>query len=204
MQQQQAYGVDLMDIAAGGFLDSSTTNWIQDRTQSLMSTVSATTAGWFNKARTFYQTITESDAVQALRNLTAKADQSWMGNNIHFCNSLEQIQTANPVMQRYIMAEPRLRDMYLNDSIEGYAGSYENFHGNAIGVNHYDYRRVTDGILMVSDTSMEWNDFYENIPDNDKELSLFEKVDIIRTWNLVNVALDAHEMDPTSPIGNLL
>lgn len=201
---QQAYGVDLMDIAAGGFLDSSTTNWIQDRTQALMSTVSATTANWFNKARTFYTTITESDAVQALRNLTAKSDLSWKGNNIHLCTGIEQIQAANPVMQRYIMAEPRLRDMYLHDSVEGYAGSYQNYHGNAIGVNHYDYRRVTDGIVMVHDEHVEWNHFVENIPDNDKELDLFEKADIIRTWNLVNVTLDAAEMDPTSPIGNLL
>lgn len=201
---QQAYGVDLMDIAAGGFLDAGTTNWIQDRTQALMSTVSATTSNWLNKARSFYQTITESDAVQALRNLTAKADVSWKGNNIHFCNNLDLIQTANPVMQRYIMAEPRLRDMYLNQTVEGYAGSYENYHGDAIGINHYDYRRVTDGMLLVKDDHFEWNDFYENVPDNDKELTMFEKVDVIRTWNLVNIALDENEMDPTSPIGNLL
>lgn len=201
---QQAYGVDLMDIAAGGHLDSHTSNWLQDRTYNLMQNVSSTTAGWFNKARTFYQTISESDALQALRNLTAKADTSWMGNNIHYCNSIEQIQTANPIMQRYIMAEPRLRDLYLNDSVEGYAGSYTNYHGTAVGVNHYDYRRVMDGMGIVTDTHLEWNDFYEIVPEEDKELSLFEKVDIIRTWNLVNRELDAHEMDPTSPIGNLL
>ena len=102
------------------------------------------------------------------------------------------------------MAEPRLRDMYLNESVEGYAGSYHNYHGNAIGVNHYDYRRVMDGMAIVTDTHLEWNDFYEIVPEEDKELSLFDKVDVIRTWNLVNRALDEHEMDPTSPIGNLL
>jgi hypothetical protein len=201
---QQAYGVDLMDIAAGGFLDSSTTNWIQDRTQALMSTVSATTAGWFNKARTFYQTISETDAVQALRNLTAKADLSWKGNNIHLCTSIEQIQASNPVLQRYLMAEPNLRQLYLNQSCEGFAGVYNNVHGNAVGVNHYDYRRVTDGMLLVTESQVEWNDFYELIPDNDKELELYEKADMIRNWNLVNIALDANEMDPSSPIGNLL
>lgn len=201
---QQGYGVDLMDIAAGGFLDSSTTSWIQDRTQALMNTVSATTANWFNQAKTFYQTITETDALSALRNLTAKVDQSWKGNNIHLCHNLTQLQSANPVQQRYLMAEPNLRQLYLNQSCEGYAGSYNNYHGDAIGVNHYDYRRVTDGMLLVNDDHIEWNDFYEAIPDNDKELELYEKADMIRNWNLVNIALDAHEMDPTSPIGNLL
>lgn len=202
--QQQAYGVDLMDIACGGFLDNQTTNWLQQRSEALMGTVSATTQNWLNKARTFYTTITESDAIQALRNLTAKADLSWKGNNIHYCNSIEQLQAVNPIMQRYIMAEPRIRDLYLNSSVEGYAGSYENYHGDAIGVNHFDYRRVTDEIVMVNEDSYEYTKYYENIPDGDKELEFFEKVDIIRTWNLANQALDAGEMDPTSPIGNLL
>lgn len=202
--QYQAHGVDLMDIACGGFLDNHTTNWLTQRSEALMSTVSATTQNWFNKARTFYTTIAESDAIQALRNMTVKADVSWKGNNIHFCNSIEQLQVANPIMQRYIMAEPRLRDMYLNDSVEGYVGSYENFHGDAIGVSHYDYRRVTDGIVMVHDDHAVVNEFYELIPDSDKELDIFQKADIIRTWNMVNRALDACEMDPTSPIGNLL
>lgn len=202
--QQQAYGVDLMDIACGGFLDNQTTNWLQQRSEALMNTVSSTTASWLNKARTFYTTISESDAMQALRNLTAKSDLSWKGNNIHFCNSIEQLQAANPIMQRYIMAEPRLRDMYLNQSVEGYAGSYENYHADTIGLSHYDYRRVTDEIVMVNETGYEFNKFYELIPDQDKELEFFEKVDIIRTWNLVNQSLDANEMDPTSPIGNIL
>jgi len=202
--QQQAYGVDLMDIACGGFLDNQTTNWLQQRSEALMGTVSATTANWLNKARTFYTTISESDAMQALRNLTAKADLSWKGNNIHLCNSIEQIQAANPIMQRYIMAMPRLRDMFLNDSVEGYSGSYENYHGDAIGLTHFDYRRVMDEIVEVHDDHFTYNKFYELIPDQDKELEFFEKVDIIRTWNLANQALDAGEMDPTSPIGNIL
>jgi hypothetical protein len=202
--QYQAHGVDLMDIACGGFLDNTTTNWLQQRSEALMNTVSTNTQTWFNKARAFYNTISESDAVQALRNLTVKADVSWKGNNIYHCSSIEMLQTANPIMQRYIMAEPRLRDMYLNQSVEGYEGSYENFHGDALGVSHYDYRRVTDGIVIAHDDHYVINEFHENIPDTDRELDFFQKADVIRTWNMVNRALDASEMDPTSPIGNLL
>jgi hypothetical protein len=102
------------------------------------------------------------------------------------------------------MANPELRTLYLNQSCEGFAGSYINLQGDAVGVAQYDYRRVTDGMLLVQPDHVEWNDFYENIPDTDKELELYEKADMIRNWNLVNVALDANEMDPSSPIGNLL
>ena len=201
---QQAYGVDLMDIAAGGFLDSGTQNWIQERTNALMSTVSATTANWFNKAKSFYQTITESDAIQALRNLTAKEDVCWKGNNIYLCNSIEQIQATNIVQQRYIMAEPRLRQMYLNQEVEGFAATYNNVQGEAIGMKQFDYRRVTDGMLLVTEDSMQWTDYHENLPEQERELELYERADMIRNWNLVNICLDKAEQDPSSPIGNML
>ncbi|MBW6072775.1 hypothetical protein KZ856_38035, partial [Pseudomonas aeruginosa] len=118
--------------------------------------------------------------------------------------TLEQLQTANPIMQRYIMAQERLRGMHLNNMVEGYADSYVNHHGDRVGERHYDYRRVMDEVLVVNDDHTVVKQFYEEIPEGDKELSLYEKVDILRSWNLVNVALDENEMDPTSPVGNLL
>ena len=200
----QSYGVDLMDIAAGGHLDQQTVSWLGERSEHMFNNVSSMASNFFNQAREVYQMISSSDAVQALRNLTVKTDNVWATNNIHACFTIEHLQTANPVMQRYIMANPNVRDMYLNNTVEGYAGSYENLHGNNIGERHYDYRRVMDEVVIVHDTHIEYNHYYEEIPEGDKELTLYEKVDILKTWNLVNQALDAHEMDPTSPVGNLL
>lgn len=203
--QQQAYGIDLMDIAAGGHLDNTTTGWLADRSMALRDCISSTAMGWLDKARSFVNVIDTSSAIQALRNITVKQDSMWNTNNVYQCSSIEQIQTANPVMQRYIMAEPRLRDMFFKSSVEGYADSYTNFHGDAIGVKHYDYRRVVDGMLMEQpDETYQVSTFYEEIPEGDSELTLHQKVDLLRTWNLVNVALDANEMDPTSPVGNML
>lgn len=202
---QQAYGVDLMDIAAGGHLDNATTSWLADRSSALRESIGTAASGWFDKAKSFVHIIDTSSAIQALRNITVKKDNSWNTNNIYQCDTIESLQTANVVQQRYIMAEPRLRDLYLNNSVEGYADTYTNYHGSAIGEQHYDYRRVTDGMMMeTKDENFVVNSFYEEIPEGDFELTLHQKVDILRTWNMVNVALDANEMDPTSPVGNML
>lgn len=202
---QQAYGVDLMDIAAGGHMDTQTTSWLADRSSALRESMGSAALNWFNTAKSFVQIIDTSSAIQAFRNITSKQESVWNTNNIHQCFTIEQLQTANPVQQRYIMAEPRLRDMYLNNSVEGYGDSYTNHQGDAIGVKQYDYRRVTDGIVLEQpDETFEVNVFHEIIPDGDKELTLHQKVDILRNWNLVNVALDEAEMDPTSQFGNML
>ncbi|AEH03482.1 hypothetical protein AVT69_gp056 [Pseudomonas phage PhiPA3] len=199
-----AYGVDLMDIAAGGHLDQQTTNWLGSRIETMRNTLSSAAMGFFDQARNMYQMISANDAVQALRNLNAKVDNVWNANNVHYCNSLEQIQTANPIMQRWIMAMPTVRSMYLNNSLEGYADSYVNHHGDAIGAAHYDYRRVMDGIVEVADDHFKVTHYYEETPAEERPFTLHEQVDIIRTWNLVQQELDKNEMDPTSPVGNMM
>lgn len=203
--QQQMYGVDLMDIAAGGHLDNSTMSWLADRSSSLRESIGNTAASWLNTAKSFVQVIDTSSAIQAMRNILVKKDNEWNTNNVQQYRCIEELQTANLINQRYIMAQPRLRDLYLNNSVEGYGEAYTNVQGNAIGNRQYDYRRVTDGIMMeCSDETFEVNVFHEAISDGDAELTLHQKVDILRNWNMVNIALDAAEMDPTSPVGNML
>lgn len=203
--QQQAYGVDLMDIAAGGHLDTQTTSWLADRSMAMRDSIGSMAMSWLDTAKSFVQVIDTSSAIQALRNIVSKQDNVWNTNNIHLCDSIAELQIANPVQQRYIMAEPRLRGMYLNNSVEGYGDSYVNHGGDAIGVKHYDFRRVTDCMMMEGkDDTFHVNVFHEIIPEGDLELKLHQKVDILRNWNLVNRALDEHEMDPTSQVGNML
>lgn len=203
--RQQMYGTDLMDIVAGGHMDTNTTSWLAERSSALRETIGSAAAGWLNTARSFVQVIDTSSAIQALRNITVKQENMWNTNGIQQCKTIEELQAANPVQQRYIMAQPRLRDMFLNNSVEGYGDSYTNYQGDAIGVKQYDYRRVTDSMMLeMPDETFEVNVFHEEIAEGDIELTLHQKVDVLRNWNLVNVSLDANEMDPTSPIGNML
>ncbi|WDS62378.1 hypothetical protein [Pseudomonas phage D6] len=199
----QAHGVDLLDICAGGHLDMGTQSWLGDRSDALRATISTAAQGFFNQAASLYTMISTSDAVQALRNLTVKAENAWQSNTITFLNSIEQIQAAPLIMQRYIMAQSDLRKMYLNGEVTGYGDSYENLHGDGVGAKHYDWRRVMDGIVTVNDDGYQFTQYVEDTRD-DAELTVFEKVDILRTWNLIPDMLSAAEMDPTSPDGLML
>lgn len=199
-----SYGGDLIDIFAGGAIDSGTANWLQQREEQLRSTISTTAAAFFDRAHSMYSMISNSDAMQILRNLKAKMTQTWGGNDITYLDDLAKVQTAGPVMQRWILAHPELRGRYLNQEIDGYEGSYVNYHGDAVGAQHYDWRRVMDGIVQADDDGFRYTHYLENIPEGERELSLFEKVDILKTWNIVSEILDQGVDDPTSPCGNPL
>lgn len=198
-----AHGVDLMDICAGGHLDSETTSWLSERTDALRATISPIAANFFDQAQSLYTMISSSDAIQALRNMTVRSDNSWMSNQIVYLGNTEQIQNASPLMQRWIMAEPTLRNMYLKNEVEGYGESYTNYHGNTVGEAHYDWRRVHDGMATFTPEGWSYKNYVEDTGE-DRELTVFEKVDILRVHNAVRCSLSEAEMDPTSTVGNML
>lgn len=198
------YGVDLLDVVAGGHLAESAVNWLNERTAQIRPMMSSAANSFFEQARNMHQMISTSDAIQALRNLTFKKDNLYEANQIHRINNIEGFQTANPINQRWIMAHTPIRELYLANSLEGYGDSYNNVHGNTIGEDNYDYRRVMSGVMTPVVESDSIKTFYEPLKENDEALTLHQKVDIINNWNLLNNLLDEGELDPTSPVGNLL
>jgi len=199
-------GGDLIDALGGGMLDSSTKEWFQHHSNTVRQTLSQTGQTFLDQARNLYQTISESQALQMLRNLRTKHDNVWSGNLIQPLRSLESLQTAGPVMQRWIMAEPTLRQRYLNQEVEGYDDQYINHHGDAVGRDHYDYRRVMNGIVETTNDDEDWvaRIYIDDLEEGERELNFHEKLDILDTWDLVKHYLEEGDEDPTSPYGNPL
>ena len=204
MSFHAALGNDLIDVFAGGHLDPGAMEYFNQRSQELQQSVSGQAAQFFHQARNLYQIISATDATQILRNLQSKAEGLWDHNTIHLMTNLSQLQTANPIMQRWIMAQPDLRQMYLNNEVDGYADSYVNYHGDTVGRLHYDYRQVVEGMVMPTADGYTVSHFIEERPEEDTPLTLHQKADVLRTWQLVKHYLDEADEDPTSPTGNKL
>lgn len=203
MAQYVPGGADLIDIMAGGRPDEATRQWFAERAEVVQQNLTNTSRAFFDRARSLYQTISESQALQMLRNLRTKSDDVWSGNVIEPLRTLESIQTASPVMQRMIMAQPDLRKRYLNQEVEAYGDSYTNFHGDVWGAMHFDYRRVMDGVLEFEDeSSYVIRHFIDYMEEDERNLSTHEKIDILNTWDVVKRLLDEGGEDPTSPVGN--
>jgi hypothetical protein len=207
MAQYVPGGADLIDIMAGGRPDDATRQWFAERAEMVQQNLSNTSRAFFDRARSLYQTISESQALQMLRNLRTKSDNVWSGNVIEPLRTLEALQTASPVMQRMIMAQPDLRRRYLNQEVEAYGDSYTNYHGDTWGPTHFDYRRVMDGVLDLQDDEKIGyviRHYVDYMEVDDRVLSLHEKIDILNTWDVVKQLLEEGGEDPTSPVGNQL
>lgn len=200
-------GADLIDAFGGGMLDDNTKEWFQHHAQTVQQTLTSTGQAFFNRAREMYQTVSESQALQMLRNLRTRADNVWTGNMIQPLRTLEALQTAGPVMQRWVMAEPTLRTRYLNQEVEGYDEQYVNYHGDAVGDAHYDYRRVMNGIVQIpEDEDTEWvaKIYFDMMDEGERELTVHERLDILDSWDRVKHYLEEGGEDPTSLYGNQL
>lgn len=120
--------------------------------------------------------------------------------------SLAELQTAKPVMQRWIMAMPEVRGMYHNNQIDGYSATYEDAQPGMVGVEHYDWRRATNSMVAMQPEAEEWSatTYTEELIEHDRELSFNEKADIAVTWGQCLHQMHTQQYDPTSVWNNKL
>lgn len=195
-------GADLIDIMGGGLPDESAKQWLGERAAQIRDTLTGTGQEFFNRARSLYNIVSESQAVQILRNIRSKSENVWSSNQILPLRSLEAIQTAGPIMQRWVMACPDVRERYLNQTLDGYSDTYVNYHNDLVGLAHFDYRRVMDGVVVVEeDKDYVFREFIDYMEEDEHYLTVPERIDILNTWDYVKHYLEDGDEDPTSLYG---
>ena len=132
-----------------------------------------------------------------VRNLTGIAHP----NMILPIDTLSDCQGAKPVMQRYVMALPELRRLYHRQLCDGYSDSYIDHDPGMIGVDHYDYRRVMNGVVVdvkKEDGTETWAAFMypDELVEGDRELEVDEQFIVLNAWETARLALH-DKKDPT-------
>ena len=155
-------------------------------------------------SREIYEKINDAVAVRAAKAALRMAKGLFHPNAIVPLESLDELRSAQPVMQRYIMAEPMLRAMYHQQRIDGYSDTYVDVHPNAVGEDHFDYRRVMTGFVKeeVRDGEEVWvaRQYLDEIHQDDRELDIHERHLVISAWDLAKKFLEAKQ-DPTNIFG---
>lgn len=204
-------GEDLQTAAFGGRLSTNVINYLNNQIQQYAPYIKDNTflADSVKKLTTF-----TSESVQRAREALANMfDYNKTNDRIHFIDSLTGIQQAPGIMQRYIMAHDTLRPMFLNGNLDGYAGSYENVRGNAVGEDLYEWRRVHSGIISLTpqedaegNTFTGWTSttYYDVIEEGDQNLRFDQQCDILDTYRVIDKLLEEQDSDPTSRLNNSL
>lgn len=163
---------------------------------------------YFSQAREMYERINDSESIRAAKAALRMAKGIVRPNVVIELTSLEDIRSAQPIMQRYIMAEPKIRQMYIDQRIDGYSDTYIDAFSNILGKDHLDFQMVMTGMIeeFVDDEGEDsWRTtmWAFDVPDGDVELTFENKVDIRHTWTLALAMLEAGE-DCTDKYGGRL
>lgn len=107
--------------------------------------------------------------------------------------TIEKLPEANPTMQKYILANPKLNLKLKQNLVDGYSDTYFNREPDTYGISRTDYQEVVDGVLE-SNSVRGIVRHYSN--SGMEELSTLQKIDILRTWDNVELML-SKKLDPT-------
>jgi hypothetical protein len=195
------YGNDsAFDHLAFGQQDAGLRTYLANQWDNASSQLSNCVNVFMDKAREAYEYSISSDALRMARAVTRKIQHGFGSDNIRPLTDVGEIQQAMPTMQRWIMANPMVREEYRWGRCDGYSESYSPSDPNSVGEDHIDYRRVVDGIFLEDeDGELVANCYFDELPEGETELLMEEQVDILTTWQAVEAAMKAKRDDPTSP-----
>ena len=112
--------------------------------------------------------------------------------------SFESLQNATPLMQRWVMAHPQTRELYLDQNLEGYADSYHNVFGNEVGPEDYNWRRVMTGVLVEEGEDDCIRHYVDTLYPGDRPLEFEEKTVVRKMWGYQDLLLATSNFDFTA------
>lgn len=194
-------GTDAFDAMRGGRLDERSRGVLSQMYQTTRDLLSEGQRAFVEQAQSAYQMISDSSAALLLRNLGSKITGVWQ-DNIQSLQSIEEMQTASPVMIRWIMANAVVRQHYLDQQCEGYGDAYTNYHGEQLAELHFDWRRVMDGVMVTpTEGDAYYRVYHDTLTKDERPLTTQERTDILDVWRRLEIMFEEEGEDPTSQYG---
>jgi len=177
-------------------------NYILAQLSNFNSTLNDVGRSFIEASRNIYNKVNDSNAIRLARNAVRMAKGLFHPNDIVPLESLDELRTAQPMMQRYMMANPYIREQYQKQKCDGYSDTYYDVEPGMVKDDHYDYRRVMNGVIQViddPDSPLDWvsKTYIEELHEGDRDLLVDEQFTILSNWELAKLFMEA-DSDPTS------
>ena len=174
-------------------------NYLQRQMQTIQPAFNEFSNRIYNTIQTSYNFINDKLTQYGLLNELHQNGVQALDNCYQELHSFTDLQNANFTMQRWVMAHPQVRQLYIDQNLDGYSNSYENVFGKNQGEQDYNYRRVMDGALESTDDHWVYKHYLEDILPGDKELDHYEKSIIRNTYGTIDHLLSTCNFDFTNP-----
>lgn len=161
----------------------------------------------YDRAVNFFKKATDGTIERSVRSMYRSLKGAHSPNTIFDIDTVQELRSAKPLMQRYIMADEEVRGLYQRQLCDGYSDSYVDYHPGDIGKDHYDWRRVMSGAVVDIDEDNEeptkpWRvvTYVDDLEEGDRLLEVDEKFILRNAWAVARSAIAAGK-DPTDIFG---
>ena len=186
----------------------STQQYIQNQLNYCVDNLTDIGRRFLETTQDIYAKINDSNTIRLAKAAVRMAKGLMHPNAIVELSSIEETRSAQPVMQRYIMACPEIRQIYHDQKCDGYSDTYTDLQPWALADAHYDYRQIMSGIVTEfqyenGEDSWKVVTYAHDLQDGDTDLDFSDKVSIMKTGDVVRAAIQAGQ-DPTDIYGGKL
>lgn len=186
-----------LDYAIYGDNSQTISNYLVQQMQALPQAFNGFASRIYNAMMTSYNYVNDAMTKHHLIGTLQQKGIQVIDNYIQPLVSMEALQNANPTMQRWVMAHPELRQLYLKQNIDGYSDTYRNIFGKGVGESDYNYRRIMDGVLQDDGKESWFKHYHEELLPGDRRLDHVEKSSILATHDYITAMLLSSNIDFT-------
>lgn len=169
---------------------------------------------FYDRARQIYESFHGMAAQVHQAQVRAQFTGNVVSENVsvlHFVplSDLGALQMAAPHLARFVMADPHIRQHWVDQRIQGYPEiyTYDQTQGTVeFGEDHYDWRLLNSGIIQEESGpgySAGLTFYHDDLSPGDRELTGLEKIHLHMSNSLARLALDCG-YDPTDVAGGMV
>lgn len=190
----------------------STVQYLQNQMMQLRNYIGDSASEWAQRAMQSYERFSSETAMRMAQAALRKVTTHFQEDRVVYLDTLAHIQQAQAKMQRFVMANPMVREKYHAQMCDGYSGSYVDMWPTDIGRGHYDFDRVMNGVIVELPPSKEspegdfkyWIQTDEEVLEGDVALGIVKQDAILSTWERVEHLMGTGLEDPVSANGGML
>lgn len=200
----QIDSLDVFDAAVYGMPHQGTIDYVKEQFSRGWENLTDMGRTFFEEKKEMVERATSDEAFRRTEALARKFRHMWDTDDIKYIGDLGGLQQAKTTMQRWLMADPVIRQMRNDQLCDGYSDKYDDWEPDRIGEDHYDYRRVTDGIFIEDEDGGGCTSYFESYTADEDVLTFQQQVDIEAAWQTQRMLMKRGREDTTSRLNDRL
>lgn len=177
-------------------------SYFQEQVNRFSNTLSQVGRDFMEAGKAIYEKIHDSSVIRAAQAALRMVKAVRHPDAIWAMTDIDEIRAAKPVMARWMMAMPELRELYHLGLAAGYGDNYVDHEPGKVGKAHQDYRILMNGVAVEDDGHAVVRHYIDPIPDSEY-LTSTQQFDILRSHDVARMFMQ-EKVDPSDVFGGNL